>query len=152
MPVPELRRTNSSDADFRTLIVALDADLRGKYADLMDTYDQHNVIDQIDTVIVATLQGEAVACGCFKSYDAESVEVKRMYVAPAARGKGISKMILRNLEDWARDLGYSYTVLETASKQHEAIGLYHNMGYEKTAQYGPYVDLPDSICFRKALS
>jgi len=148
----ELKRTTSASPDFGTLIIALDADLRTKYGELMNLYDQHNIIEQIDTVIIAFLNGQPIGCGCFKPYDPETVEVKRMYVAPQARGKGMSKLILGGLEDWAKELNFPFIVLETGSKQIEAIGLYQKMGYIKTPPYGPYVDLPDSVCFRKMLS
>lgn len=146
-----LTKTNSDDSDFRALIRDLDADLRSRNGELMDIYDQHNVIEKIDTVVIARLNNHAVGCGCFKPFDAESVEIKRMFVQPAGRGNGISALILKELENWARDLGFKYTVLETGAKQTEALGLYQKAGYTQIDKYGPYVDLPDSICFKKAL-
>lgn len=147
-----LKRTTSADPDFRMLITELDADLRDRNGEVMDVYDEHNIIELIDTVVIAYLENVAVGCGCFKSYDAEAVEIKRMFVRPQGRGKGISRKILTVLEHWALDLGFQYTILETGSKQNEALGLYYKAGYIEIPKYGPYVDLPDSICFRKSLS
>lgn len=147
-----LKRTTSANPDFRTLVNQLDHDLRIRNGAMMDTYDQFNIIENIDTVVIAYLDEAAVACGCFKSFDARSVEVKRMFVQPAARGKGISGHILQELESWARELGFTHTVLETGSKQVEALSLYPKAGYQPIPKYGPYVDLPDSICFQKELS
>lgn len=147
-----LKRTTSFDPDFRTLINELDADLRDRNGEVMDIYDQHNIIEQIDTVVIAYLEDKPAGCGCFKSYDTETVEVKRMFVRPQGRGKGLSLKILTELERWALDLGFQYTILETGSKQTEALGLYHKAGYIEIPKYGPYVDLPDSICFHKSLS
>ncbi|WP_439698591.1 GNAT family N-acetyltransferase [Mucilaginibacter sp. AW1-7] len=146
-----ITRTTSNNPDFRTLVTQLDADLRNRNGDMMDIYDQHNVIEKNDTAVVAYLNNQPAGCGCFKLYDADAVEVKRMFVHPNARGNGISKLILNELETWAHSLGYKYTVLETGKKQVEALSLYPKSGYLPIPQYGPYVDLPDSICFRKVL-
>jgi putative acetyltransferase len=146
-----LKRTNSTDTDFRTLITELDADLRIRNGDMMNIYDQHNVIEKIDTVVIAYIDNVPAGSGCFKPFDAEAAEVKRMFVQPDARGNGISKMVLNELETWARELGFKYTVLETGAKQVEALSLYPKSGYVLIPKYGPYIDLPDSICFRKTL-
>ncbi|MES2279124.1 MAG: GNAT family N-acetyltransferase [Bacteroidota bacterium] len=151
MSVIHLIRTTSANPHFRTLVNQLDAELRVMYAELMDTYDQHNVIEQNDTVVIAYLDDQPVGCGCFKAFDDEAVELKRMFVHPDARGWGISKLILGGLETWARELGFTCTVLETGSKNIDAKHLYHKSGYADIPKYGPYVDLPDSICMRKQL-
>ncbi|MDN5289317.1 MAG: family N-acetyltransferase [Mucilaginibacter sp.] len=108
-----LTKTNSDDPDFRNLVRELDANLRSRNGELMDIYDQHNVIEKIDTVTIAWLNGLAVGCGCFKPFDNTTVEIKRMFVKPEARGNKISARILQELEDWAQGLGFEYTVLET---------------------------------------
>jgi len=146
-----LKRTDSGDTDFRLLIKELDTDLRQRNGDVMDIYDGHNVIEQIDTVVIAYLDGRPLGCGCFKNYRNDTVEIKRMYVRPGARGKGISRMILTELENWAKSLGFRYVVLETGTKQQEALGLYNRAGYRNIPSYPPYIDLPDSICFKKSL-
>jgi putative acetyltransferase len=146
-----LRRTTSMDPDFRTLIKELDADLRSKYDEMMNMYDQHNIIENIDTVVVAYNSDVPIGCGCFKVFDQETVEIKRMFVRTIGRGKGLSFKILNELHTWAAELGYTHTVLETGSKQTEALGLYAKAGYKVIPAYEPYVDLPDSICFRKML-
>lgn len=146
---PHLSRTTSANPDFRFLVTQLDAELRDMYAELMDVYDHHNVIEQIDTVVIAYLNDEPVGCGCFRPYDDESAELKRMFVVKTARGKGISKLILTELENWARELGFKYTILETGTKNIDAHYLYSKSGYQVTPSYGPYADLTDSICMRK---
>lgn len=151
MNTVHLKRTTSANPDFRTLVNQLDHDLRIRNGEMMDTYDQFNIIENIDTVVVAYLDEAAVACGCFKPFDNQALEIKRMFVRPTARGKGISIRILHELESWARELGFTYTVLETGSKQVEALHLYPKAGYQTIPKYGPYVDLPDSICFQKEL-
>jgi putative acetyltransferase len=146
-----LIRTNSDNPDFRTLIRELDANLRDRNGDLMDIYDQHNIIEHNTTVVIAYLNNEPAGCGCFKLYDDETVEIKRMFVREKARGNGVSKLILTELEEWARSLNFAHAVLETGAKQSEALSLYPRMGYTPTPSYGQYVNLPDSYCFKKTL-
>ena len=92
-----------------------------------------------------------VGCGCFKKFNNSTVEIKRMFVPLSFRGKGISKKLLIELEQWAKEKGFSGFVLETGKKQHEAIGLYTKLGYQQIENYGQYVDMPNSVCFRKYL-
>jgi len=147
----ELKRTQSADPDFKLLVRELDAGLRVTNGDIMDIYDQHNIIESIDTVVIAYLDEKPVACGCFKPFDSEAVEIKRMFVSPQARGQRISALVLKELEAWAKSTGFKATVLETGSRQVEAQSLYKKTGYVPTPKYGPYVNLPDSFCFRKNL-
>ena len=146
-----LKRTNSADPDFQSLIKQLDADLRLRNGDEMDVYDQHNIIAPIDTVVVAYIDNEPAACGCFKKYNETTVEIKRMFVAPPARGKGISRKILAELETWAHTLGFRHIILETGGRKVEALGLYQRAGYTPIANYPPYGEMEDSYCFRKEL-
>ncbi|WP_295769099.1 GNAT family N-acetyltransferase [uncultured Mucilaginibacter sp.] len=146
-----LKRTNSGDKDFKMLITQLDKDLRERNGDVMDLYDEHNVIEEIETVVIGYLDSIPVACGCFKMYDANTAEVKRMYVAAQARGKGLSFKILTELEQWASELKYQYLILETGNKQIEAHGLYRKANYNQIPAYGVYTELPDSVCFKKEI-
>lgn len=146
-----LERTTSADPGFRALVRQLDTELRMMYNDMMDIYDHFNIIEQNDTVVIAYLNDAPVGCGCFKKFDTEAAEVKRMFVIPEARGKGISTIILNGLETWALELGYPYTILETGFKNIAALNLYKNAGYTSIPNYEPYINLPGSICFRKTL-
>lgn len=151
MKTATLKRTNSDNPDFRLLITELDADLRLRNGEMMDFYDHHNVIEKNNTVVLAYIDDKPAGCGCFKPFDAESIEVKRMFVRPDARGNGISKMVLNELETWAREMRFKFAVLESASKQLEAHSLYQKSGYERIPNYGQYEGLPYSFCFKKTL-
>jgi GNAT superfamily N-acetyltransferase len=77
-----------------------------------------------------------------------------MYVVPAARGRGVSKVVLAGLEDVARERGWTTLRLETGTKQPEAIGLYSRAGYRPIEAFGAYVDAPDaedSLFFERIL-
>ncbi|MBK9125782.1 MAG: GNAT family N-acetyltransferase [Chloroflexi bacterium] len=102
--------------------------------------------------VLAWSNGQPVGCGALRPFNsADTVEVKRMYVRPAARGNGISRLILRELERLAREFGYRRVILETGTLQPEAIRLYESEGYLPTDCYGEYADDPVSVCFDKRL-
>ncbi|HEX2845195.1 MAG TPA: GNAT family N-acetyltransferase [Chitinophagaceae bacterium] len=147
----ELKRTNNLDPDFLYLIPLLDTDLRSRYLTLQDVYDQHNIIVNVDTVVIAYAEGQAVGCGCFKEFNGSSVEIKRMYVKPEHRRRGISSAVLNELEAWAIESGYSEAVLETGNQQDEAIALYKKQGYVIIPNYFPYETMGTSICMKKRL-
>ena len=79
-------------------------------------------------------------------------ELKRMYVAPEARGRGIARALLERLEDDAASLGYTALWLETGTEQPEAIALYESHGYEPIAGFGRYKDEPKSRSFARPLT
>lgn len=144
-------RTNSSNPHFGSLIALLDEELNNRYGALQKGYDKHNVIEQNNMVVLA-FDGELpIGCGCFKQYNEDTVEIKRMFVRKDYRGKGISKLVLTELEAWAGENGFKTAVLETGIGQPEAIGLYVKGGYIKTENYGPYIGNRNSVCMKKAL-
>ena len=145
-------RTTSDNKDFRELISQLDSDLAERNGELQAEYDKHNIIESIDTAVIAYVENQAVGCGCFKNYDNETVEIKRIFVKKEMRGKGISKMILKELENWAVEKGFIYSILETGVQQLEAINLYEKKNYNRIDNYGQYVNMPTSVCMKKNLS
>lgn len=80
------------------------------------------------------------------------MEVKRMFTAPAARGKGLATIVLTELETWAGELGFKSCVLETGKRQLEAIDLFKKKGYSVIPNYGQYAGIENSLCFIKELS
>ena len=104
--------------------------------------------------VIAWLAGEPVGCGAWRPFsDAEPgvVEIKRMYVEPALRRRGIARAILNQLEKLAQADGYSTARLETGAKQPHAIRLYETSGYRRIEPFGRYRDDPLSVCFEKRL-
>lgn len=147
----ELQRTNSSNNDFRELVKLLDADLRIKDGDDHAFYAQFNKIDTINHVVLALNEDIPVGCGAFKPYSDRAVEIKRMFVHPDFRGRGIAQQLLSDLEKWAAEIGYQSCVLETGQKQPDAIQLYLKKGYKKIPNYGQYKGVENSICMKKEL-
>ena len=79
--------------------------------------------------LVGYENGEPVCCGGVKRLDEQACEIKKMYVVPAARGRGVARRLLYALEDAARALGYTVARLDTGPKQVGARGLYESEGY-----------------------
>ena len=144
-------RTNSKNQDFIDLVSLLDADLAIKDGDEHAFYDQFNKIDQIKYVTVFYESDTPIGCGAIKEFDTESTEIKRMYVPEMYRGKGIASKILKELENWSKELSFKRCVLETGIKQIEAIGLYKKNNYKIIPNYGQYAGKENSICFEKQI-
>lgn len=144
-------RTNSSNPDFQQLVQLLDADLAVRDGAEHGFYAQFNKIDMIQYAIVVYENDVAVGCGAIKQFSTQTMEIKRMYVPPKQRNKGIASFILQALESWAKELNYTTCVLETGKKQPEAIALYTKNNYQITPNYGQYVGIKNSVCFRKIL-
>jgi GNAT superfamily N-acetyltransferase len=150
MPL-ELVRCTTAAPGFGQLVAQLDADLQRRYGAVQALYSPHNVVQAIETAVLALEEGRPVGCGCFKPFGVDGIELKRMFVVPEARGRGIGRALIDALEVWARELGHARAVLETGTAQHEALALYERCGYRRTPCFGPYADLPASICMGKSL-
>lgn len=144
-------KTTSEHPDFENLIKALDESLWERYPELKSDYWGNNILELNPNVVILYIEDKAVGCGCFKKYDKNTIEIKRMFVSPEVRGMGLAQTILRELEGWAHELGYSFSVLETLYKQKEAIALYQKTGYDIVDNYDPYLGLENSICMRKPI-
>jgi len=85
--------------------------------------------------VVGRLRGEPIACGGLKLHGREPAEIKRMWVAPSARGLGVARRLLAALEDQARQHGIATLRLETNKNLTEAITLYRSSGFAEIAPY-----------------
>ena len=147
----EITITNSLNKDFQKLISHLDNELYDRYGELQNEYNKYNKIEFNENVVIAYNEEIPIGCGCFKEYEEETVEIKRMFVNKNYRGRGISKVILSRLENIAFEKGYKKAILETGIKQLEAVGLYSKQGYKKIENYGQYAGMESSICMLKRL-
>ena len=150
-PMSEIKRTTSSDAAFQNLVRLLDMDLAIRDGEDHSFYSQYNKIADIKHVVVYYTGALPVACGAFKAFDDKTAEIKRMYVMPDYRGKGIAGIVLRELELWAAELNFTACILETGKKQPEAIRLYEKAGYTIIPNYGQYEGVENSVCMRKEI-
>jgi len=91
-------------------------------------------------VLLAELDGAVVACGAYHRLEAGVCEIKRLFVSEAARGHGLGRKLAEALMDAARAEGYTIARLDTAALLHEAIALYHGLGFKDRS---PYLDYPE---------
>ena len=133
------------------LIADLCAELGRRYERPPSPFTLDEAADARAGLVVARLDGQPVGCGALRRIDEATVEIKRMYVAPAARRRGVARTLLLALERLAIEHGYQQIILETGDRQPEAMALYSACGYQRTANYGRYVDRLDAACFKKSL-
>ncbi|SBT49721.1 GNAT family N-acetyltransferase [Micromonospora narathiwatensis] len=138
----------ATDPEVATLVAAQQRELRDADGGLPG---QATVTHDDIRYLVAVAGGRAVACGGLQALDADTGELKRMYVRPAYRGRGIARQLLAALEELAYRQGHTTVCLETATYLPAAIGLYRSCGYEPIPVYGEYVNNPHSLCFGKRL-
>ena len=150
----EIRRENYEAFASQALVAALNSELLDRYEGF-DGLGGEQVAADFEPPGGAFVVGwdgeEPVACGGVIRYDETTAEIRRMYVAPSARGRGLSRAVLEALENEARQLGYEFVRLETGDRQPEAIKLYASSGFEPIPRYGPFADDPRSVCFEKRL-
>lgn len=142
------------DADAADLRVAQQAELRERYGD--DDIGHAMTGESIVAMVLVRVDGAPVACGALRDASDElgagTGELKRMYVRPPYRGRGLSRRVLAELEAVGRARGLDRLVLETGVLQPEAIGLYLAAGYHPVENYGEYVGVVDSRCFARDLA
>lgn len=145
-----IRRTDSSDADFIALVTHLDEYLRGIFGTEQAVFDRYNKVGN-SQVVVANMDGAPVGCGCLRKYNAEKVELKRMFVPAIHRGKGIAGKVLDELENWAAEMNYKSIILETGAPMQMANKFYVKIGYVVTEKFAPYENSERSVCMIKKI-
>jgi GNAT superfamily N-acetyltransferase len=149
----EIKTAAPDSEDALVLIQALDADLRSRYPGIaLHGLHPEDVRDRRLTFLIAHADGRAIGCGAARELEPSIGEVKRMFVRPAWRRRGVARQILAALEIHARKCGYVALRLETGSGQPEAISLYRAAGYVDIPPFGEYTGNPASLCFEKRLT
>jgi putative acetyltransferase len=151
-----LRRGTLASPDAARLVAALNAELTTTFPEPGATHfslSDAQVVDGDGAFFVAWLDDVAVGCGAVRRLDEATAEIKRMYVDPSARGRGIGRALLDGLEREARLIGVTRIVLETGTRLAPAIKLYEAMGYARIPLFGEYLSSPNtSLCFGKSLA
>jgi GNAT superfamily N-acetyltransferase len=148
----EVRREDIDSRTALSRIGALNEELSTQYPEPGATHfrlDAGEVAEGRGTFVIAYAGTTPVGCGAIRRLDLETAEIKRMYVAPIARGRGVGRMVLTKLEDEARRLGVNRIVLETGVRQVEAIALYTRAGFSPIPAFGEYVSSALSVCMGK---
>ena len=147
-----------------SLVAALNRELSGIYPEPGATHfrlDSKEVVPGAGVFVVARWNGQPVGCGalrCVREPDLINQlglnvgELKRMYVAPEVRGRGVGSSLLERLESEARALGLTRVVLETGNRSPDALALYRSAGFVGIPAYGEYLASPaTSVCLAKSL-
>ncbi|WP_433531917.1 GNAT family N-acetyltransferase [Micromonospora sp. CA-263727] len=137
------------------LIAAALADLGVRYGGSGDEtpVDASEFAAPVGTFLVAHLDGQPVGCGGWRSHGeaGETAELKRMYTAPEARGRGVARTLLAAIEGSAREHGRKQIILECGDRQPEAIAMYTVAGYDRIPNFGYYADHPGCLSFGRPL-
>lgn len=137
--------------------VALIAEVQQEYVVRYGDVDQTTVSpDQFapprGLFLVGHHDGLPVACGGWRVHGEDAAELKRMYVRPSARGLGLARAMLAELERTAAAAGRRRLVLETGLGQPEAIALYRSSGYAEVPRFGYYADQPTAVHLGKLIA
>jgi GNAT superfamily N-acetyltransferase len=142
---------DAGGATARELIGALCAELSKRYESAPSPFSPSDASAPRTVFLVARLGGKPVGCGALRRIDDATAEIKRMYVAPPGRRRGIARRILAELECVATGFGYRVLRLETGIYQAEAMGLYESCGYRRIPAFGHYIGSAISVCYEKDL-
>jgi putative acetyltransferase len=151
-PHETIRREPPRQPEVAALIDQADALLAGLYPpESNPLVDVAGLEAPAVAFFVARRDGRAVGCGAWRRTAAAEAELKRLFVAPAARGTGLGRRLLAALEADAAAAGVRVLRLETGISQPEALGLYRSAGYAERGPFAPYGPDPFSLFFEKRL-
>jgi GNAT superfamily N-acetyltransferase len=147
----EIRRVRFSDPEVEPLLVGLGDEYDSRYGENIEmTRASGADFDPPTGLFIVLMDGPTTAAGGgFRRFNESTCEVKRMWTSPLYRRRGLATQILKSLEDAAREIGYSYLILETGPRQPEAEALYAGRGYSRIEAYGHY---PEAHAFRMDLT
>jgi GNAT superfamily N-acetyltransferase len=150
--VPSAIRVAPDHPDVERFVDALLREMAERYDDDSDTIERTD--PDASWVLLLDDDGTPVGGGAVQRLSKampgapdDHGEIKRVYVVPEARGRGLSRLLMDALVDLARDLGHTWLQLETGDVQPEAVGLYESSGWQRVPNYGQYADDPRSMCF-----
>lgn len=150
----DFKRTDGKDKDFIENCRLLDMDLDRRVGKKIkrDKYKKFNRIDEIQQAIVVYEGNKAVGGGAIRRYNDEDIELKRVFVHAEYQGQGIGSKLVSLLIEWAEELGYQRMILETGELLAESCAVYKKLGFQVIPNYGPYVDMEESLCMAKELN
>lgn len=146
-------RTNGRNGDFVENCRLLDMDLDRRVGKKIkrDKYKKFNALDEIKHAIVVYEGNTPIGGGAIRRYDDDNIELKRVFVHTEYQGKGIGSRLVSMLMEWAVELGYKRMILETGELLAESCAVYRKLGFKVIPNYGPYENMPESLCMAKDL-
>lgn len=150
-----IRRESISSPAATRLIGALNAELSRLYPEEGTAEHFRLTADEVaagrGAFLVAYLDDEPLGCGAVRLLDDATAEIKRMFVVPHARARGVGRRLLAELEAQARALGATAIVLESGPRQPEAVALFRSAGFADIPAFGDHVSSPLSVFMAKEL-
>ncbi len=148
------KRTDGKDGDFIENCRLLDIDLDRRVGKKVkrEKYKKYNQLDEIQEAIVVYEGNKAIGGGAIRRYDDVNVELKRVFVHMEYQGQGIGSRLVSLLIEWAAELGYKRMILETGELLAESCAVYRKLGFRVIPNYGPYADMPESLCMARDLT
>jgi GNAT superfamily N-acetyltransferase len=152
--VPHLSPAAWDDPVVQQLTAAQQTELRARYDGQGEPGVPPSGTDVAVVLVAWDDEGSPLGCGALRPLEPGAAELKRMYVVPAARGRGVSRLLLDGLEAAARTRGWTTLRLETGPRQPEAAGLYTAAGYSRVGPFGGYVatDRGGSLYFQRNIA
>ena len=146
-------RTDGKNEDFIENCRLLDMDLDRRVGRQIkrEKYQKFNQLDEIREAIVVYDHGRAVGGGAIRRYDDENIELKRVFVHNEYQGQGIGSRLVSLLIEWAAELGYRRMILGTGELLAESCAVYKKLGFAVIPNYGPYADMPESLCMAREI-
>ena len=146
-------RTDGKNEDFIENCRLLDIDLDRRVGKQIERekYEKFNQLNEIREAILVYDNGKLVGGGAIRRYDDETVELKRVFVHNEYQGQGIGSTLVSLLIEWAAELGYRRMILETGELLAESCAVYKKLGFAVIPNYGPYADMPESLCMAKTI-
>lgn len=143
-----VRQVSHDNQDFVMLCGELDEFLNEAIGgeEKREKYKKFNHTDTMDYVVIAYNNAEPIGCGALRKYSEKEVEVKRVFVRETYRGKHIGSMIIEALIAQAQRMNFQRIILETGVFLSASVHLYQRYGFEKMENYGPYQNMPESLC------
>ena len=148
-----IRPARFGDAEVQKLVIEALVDLGARYGGGSgdDTPVALTDFDPPAGAFFVAYEGERpMACAGWRAHGTDA-ELKRMYTAPAARGRGLARRMLATIEESARAAGLQRVILETGNEQPEAVALYESAGYQRIEDFGFYQDYPNVLSYARVL-
>ena len=147
----ELRLTSGDDPKFRALVRKLDQEYVDRFGETALRYQPYNTLEKIEAACLLLVDGTPAACGAIQPLDGDTAELKRVYVLPEFRRRGLARQVVEQLELQALFQGFGRMVMEIGRDIPEAISLYRKMGYREIETLTIFADNKDTLCMEKEL-
>ena len=143
--------TDEKDERFKNLVAELDKGYFERIGDDLQKYESYNEFKNPHVVILALDRNDAVACASYRTFNENSVELKRVFVKREYRKRGITYCLIKELEKSIINNNFKHSYIVTGKKNFAAINLYKKLNYQTITNFGQFRDDNAVICMKKEL-